>query len=143
MEDFDEDDFFRNRSPDYTKVQNDKQMLTDHCALEHDKLITNKKGLYQEKIELGKVSETLANETNALLTELEGHAEKIGQLEKETTNMYAEQSQLTTLIGLEQSNLESHKVQSENYERELRQHANIKKTLELEEKQLREQLAAM
>ncbi|CAF2088870.1 unnamed protein product [Rotaria magnacalcarata] len=143
MEDFDEDDFFRHRSPDYAKVQNDKQMLTDHCALEHDKLITNKKGLYQEKIELGKVSESLANETNALITELEEHSRKIGQLEEETANMYAEQFQLTTLIGQEQSNLDSHKVQSENYERELRQHVNIKKTLELEEKQLREQLAAM
>ncbi|CAF1104771.1 unnamed protein product [Adineta steineri] len=99
MGDYDEDDdYFRKRSPDYAKVQANKQTVTDHCAREHDKLKDQKRELLQKKVEASKTSANLMNESDILITELEQHAKVVGQLQNATTQISAEQSRIVETI---------------------------------------------
>ncbi|CAF3587139.1 unnamed protein product [Rotaria sp. Silwood1] len=88
MEDFDEDDFFKKRSPDYAKVEADRQAVTDHCAREHDKLKEKKKEFLKEKNDRAQAGDELNNDINKLLGELEEQVKQIKREEKEKTELF-------------------------------------------------------
>ena len=135
MDDHD-DDFFSGRSSEYKRVQEEKQAALDHCATEHDKLKSKKKGLIEQKEQIETRNETELNEATKLLCQLGGQATSLSQLEAERTELISQQLQRRETIAQELTAIYDEPKSAADLECELEQQTAIRNELDAEQQKL-------